>query len=469
MIIRKIWQDGMKLGIFISCLLLCFPSLHVHARSNLTIQDIQVGFVENKTKIEFDLSKPMPLTVKEDNENNQIIVGGPEDTFWQIPGSRISTYGGFKQYKIKKNKEGWRQCIISLQPNTRVVGKNLVKKSKTNLFVIDLVTEEPAPPPAPEPQEDPPMAMEEAPVIVPEPAPQPLVQIKQEINTAVHTNKIKQIKVIPKEGGATWLVIRSEKEEYFDFQSIPSDQLLLVYLPKTNWPPMPNRDLGDYNIASYRLDETNPNFSILHIKTTKECSAIDQFMSPNADGTNNFVLVLADRAATPIETQRLIEKKMEAQTRFLDRSKYSVEAVVGKPQITESRVTPQEPAEEVVSDIENQAGPGDPFEAAPSSGLKIPEMPDMPAPMAPAEVVSQIENQGGPEDPFQDPPSPSAEAEPTPEDKISGPLFDDLPPPQDEPSGEPPPEWVGKAKELIEKNETKKTMPDESSDKSVEK
>jgi hypothetical protein len=231
---------------------------------------------------------------------------------------------------------------------------------------------------------------------------------------------------------------------------------------------MPNRDLGDYNIASYRLDETNPNFSILHIKTTKECSAIDQFMSPNADGTNNFVLVLADREATPIETQRLIEKKMEAQARFLDRSKYSVEAVVGKPQITESTITPQEPPEEVVSDIENQAGPEDPFATASSSGLKIPDMPEMPAPMAAPEVISQIENQEGPADPFQDLPTPPAEAEPTPEDNAPGPLFDDLPPP-DVPSEENAPEWVSKAKKLIENNETMKPASNESSDKIGEK
>ncbi len=455
MIIKKIWQDGMKLRIFISCLLLCFPGLPLHARSNLTVQDIQVGFVENKTKIEFELSKPMPLTVKENSTINQIIIGGPEDTFWQIPGSRVSAYGGFKKYTIKKNKEGWRQCVISLQPNTRVVGKNLIKKSKSTRFVIDLITENPTPPPAPEPEEAAPL--EEPRIIVPEPAPQPLVQIKQEINTAIHANKIKQIKVIPKEGGTTWLVIRSEKEEYFDFQSIPSDQLLLVYLPKTNWPPMPNRDLGDYNIASYRLDETNPNFSILHIKTTKECSAVDQFMSPNADGTNNFVLVLADRAATPIETQRLIEKKMEAQARFLDRSKYSVEAVVGKPQITESTMAPQEPSEEVVSDIENQAGSADPFATGSSSGLRIPNMPEMPSPTATSEVVSQIENQGGAPDPFQDLPSPPTEAEPEVAEQSSGPLFDDPPPPADVSSEDSAPEWVSKAKELIEKNEALKS------------
>jgi hypothetical protein len=436
---------------------------HVQGRSNLTVQDVQVGFVENKTKIEFELSKPMPLTVKEDADNNQIVVGGPEDTFWQIPGARVSTYGGFTQYRIKKNKEGWRQCIISLKPNTRVVGKNLVKKSKSNRFIIELITEELPPPPAPEPQEVPPL--EEAPAVIPEPSSQTLVQIKQEINTALHANKIKQIKVIPKEGGTTWLVIRSEKEEYFDFQSIPSDQLLLVYLPKTNWPPMPNRDLGDYNIASYRLDETNPNFSILHIKTTKECSAIDQFTSPNSDGTNNFVLVLADRAATPIEMQRLIEKKMEAQARYLDQSKYSVEAVVGTPQVTESTVMPQEPTAEVISDIENQAGAEDPFQTAPSSGLKIPDMPEMPTPTSTADVISQIENQEGAVDPFRDVPPP-AEPGPVSEESSSGPLFDDVPPPMDEKSEEPAPEWVSKAKELIENNETMKTTPEEASNKS---
>lgn len=449
----------MNLRILISCLLLCFMDSRVHARSNLTVQDIQVGFVQNKTKIEFELSKPMPLTVKEDAENNQIIVGGPEDTFWQIPGSRVSAYGGFTQYKIKKNNEGWRQCVISLKPNTRVVGKSLVKKSKSSRFIIDLITEEP--PPVPEPQEAP--AREEPPIVIQEPAPQPLVQIKQEINTAVHANKIKQIKVIPKESGTTWLVIKAEKEEYFDFQSIPSDQLLLVYLPKTNWPPMPNRDLGDYNIASYRLDETNPNFSILHIKTTKECSVIDQFMSPNSDGTNSCVLVLADRAATPIEMQRLIEKKMEAQARYLDRSKYSVEAVVGTPQVTESTLMPQEPAEEVVSDIENQAGSPDPFQLAPSSGLKIPDMPEMPAPMPTDEVISQIENQGGSPDPFQDVPPP-VEPEPVSEESSSGPLFDDTPPPMTEKLEEDAPEWVGKAKELIEKSESIKNAPKETSD-----
>ncbi len=436
----------MILRTFISFLFIGLAVANADVRSNLTVRDVQVGFIQNKTKIVFELSKSMPLTVTEDVDNNTLTVGGPEDTFWQIPESRTTSYGGFQKYVIKKNSEGWRQCVVSLAPNTRVVGKALVKKPKGSRFTIDLLTEAPAPPPPPPVEPEMPAEVPQ-PMVEPQP---PVVQITQQINTELHRNKVKQIKVVPKEEGTTWLVIRSEKEEYFDFQSISSDQLLLVYLPKTNWPVMPTRDLGDYNIATYRLDETNPNYSILQIKTTNNCSAVDQFMSPNSDGTNNFVLVLANRPATSIETQRLIEKKLEAQAKRLDQSKYSVEAVVSQPIITSS-ASSETPAAEVVAEIEDQGGPVNPF-------LKIPETTQLPPPLPTDKVMSEIQSQGSPENPFEEPtPAPEPSVVPT-EETGNAPLFDEALPQGEEDAMDAPiaPEWVSKAKDLIAKNEAKK-------------
>ena len=79
---------------------LCFISFEGSARSNLVVKDIRVGFENNKTRIVFELSKPVSLFVQEDNKQDKLVVFAPEDTFWKIPNSRKLSQGAFQKYVL---------------------------------------------------------------------------------------------------------------------------------------------------------------------------------------------------------------------------------------------------------------------------------------------------------------------------------------------------------------------------------
>lgn len=275
----------------------CFP------RSNLTIRDIQVGAELNKTRISFLLSRPASLYV-EPSEEDSVWVKTPEDTFWKIPVQQEVGRGALMSYKLEKVK-GQRMCRLQLGPYTRVVGSFL----RGNTYILDLITEEP---PIPEPQPEIEEEIEEE--QVPEPALPPTVNIQQTFE--LPQNEINSLTITPKEDGTTWIIINSDKEEFFDSQIIPSTHKLYLYLPKINWPSLQTEILTSGNVVSYTVDESNPTASAVIMDLKQTTDLVDLLSSPNLDGTYDFILVLADRQATEIETKNLAEKRVELKSKI---------------------------------------------------------------------------------------------------------------------------------------------------------
>ena len=269
------------------------------ARSNLTIKDIQVGVEVNKTRISFLLSRPASLYV-ETGEDGAIWIRTPEDTFWKVPEQQEVGQGGLMGYKLRKIK-GQKACLLQVMPYTRVVGHFL----RGNNYALDLLTEEP---PLPEPEAEPELE-EEAVEEAPEPVLPAPVTIQQTLE--LPKNEINALTITPKEDGTTWIVVNSDKEEFFDSQIAPSGRKLYLYLPKINWPSLQTEVLTSGNVMSYTVDESNPGASAVVMDLQENTGLVDLLSTPNLDGTYDFVLILANRQATDLEIKNLAEKRIE--------------------------------------------------------------------------------------------------------------------------------------------------------------
>lgn len=281
-------------------------------RSNLIVSDVQIGYEDNKTRISLILSKPIPLYARLSADTNMVAVESPEDTIWNIPSTVDNPQGNFKKYELSDITEIPRTLRIYFNPITTIVGSTLQKSQKgQHQFVIDLITQE-LPPSEPEPE----------PISQPLPPAQESLPPPMVINPVIELlpppkNAVKTIQVLDQKNGNTWIVVTSAFREYFNFEQIDQDRKIIVYVPKTNWMDVNTKDKSSDLIRTYRVQDTEPNIAAIHFDAYKTVGIIDQFMSPNSDGSNDFVLVIADRMPTEEESNILQQKKeMEKENRL---------------------------------------------------------------------------------------------------------------------------------------------------------
>ncbi|MEI8321016.1 MAG: hypothetical protein WCG05_03285 [Alphaproteobacteria bacterium] len=293
------------------------------AKRNLVISDIQLGYEENRTRIALTLSQPINLYVRVEANSGDILIEAPEDTVWDIPFYVNEAQGNFQSYTLNSITESPRLLRLSFSPGTSVAGYSLEPTPVGQYqFLIDIVTEEPAPEPEPEPE----MPMPEpAPVQIMAPAPTIVVNPMVEIPTPP-ANKITAVKVVEQKDETTWVSITSTAREYFNFDSLPHEKKILIYVPKTNWVDVDTHLKSSPLVRTYRVQDTDPNFSVVSIETYRENAVIDEFMSPNSDGSNDFVLVIADRLATDEEKGRLKQKKQAETLNTLHQEKIALQA-----------------------------------------------------------------------------------------------------------------------------------------------
>lgn len=279
------------------------------SRSNLSITDVQVGSELNKSRLSFQLTQPVSLYVQSDDAGF-ITVRAPEDTFWKIPSRMIIKRGALIQYNLTADK-GKKSCIVQLSPYSRVVGSFLRGKN----FIIDIITEEP--PVIETDGDDEAVEMENALELMPEPlpAPPPTVNIQQTVSVPQH--EINSLTIVPNEDGSTWIIVNSDKSEFFDSQIDIDTKKLNLYLPKINWPSIKTESLSSGHVLSYRVDESNPASSTVVFDLMDNTHLVDFISSPNLDGTYDFILVLAPRPATAAENKKLAEKRMELKSRLV--------------------------------------------------------------------------------------------------------------------------------------------------------
>jgi hypothetical protein len=269
------------------------------SRANPTIKDIQVGTEIKKTRVVFVLNRPVPLYI-ESPEDGSLLVRAPEDTFWKIPDQMKIGRGAISGYELV----GFgvrRTCRLVLEPYTRLVGSFLRK----NTYIVDLITDDP-PLPDPEPEAE---TEEEEVETLAEPPPPPTVNIQQTLEFP--KNEINALTIIPKEDNTTWIIINSDKQDFFESQIIPETKKLHLYLPKINWPSMKTQVLNSGGVEAYTVDESSPSTSTVIMDLKEESALIDIFSTPNLDGTYDFILILANRRATENEIKKLAEKRVE--------------------------------------------------------------------------------------------------------------------------------------------------------------
>ncbi|HCI48738.1 MAG: hypothetical protein A2977_01915 [Alphaproteobacteria bacterium RIFCSPLOWO2_01_FULL_45_8] len=267
-------------------------------RANLTVKDIQVGTEIKKTRIVFVLSHPISLYV-ESSEDGSLLVKAPEDTFWKIPEQKQAKQGALIQYDLM-GFGSRRACHLILEPYTRLVGSFL--RGKT--YILDLITDDP-PLPEPEPEEQ----ESELNALPPEPPQPTTVNIQQTLE--LPKNEINALIITPKEDGTTWILINSDKQDFFESQIVPETRKLYLYLPKINWPSMQTEVIDSGSVQSYAVDESVPGSSTIMMDLKENTDTIDLVSTPNLDGTYDFVLILANRKATDAETKKLAEKRVE--------------------------------------------------------------------------------------------------------------------------------------------------------------
>jgi hypothetical protein len=269
-------------------------------RANLTVKDIQIGTELKKTRLVFVLSHPISLYPMV-SENDSFLVKAPEDTFWKIPKHLQLNKGAVIDYEVKGLGEQ-RGCYLRLAPYTRLVGNFL--KGKT--YILEFVTEEPPPPPLPEPL---PEEIEEAPAVPEISVQAPTVNIQQTLE--VPKNEINALTIVPKEDGTTWIIVNSDKQEFFESQIVPETRKLYLYLPKINWPSVQTQVINSGSVLAYAVDESTPGASAVVMDLSGDADIIDLLSTPNLDGTCDFVLILTNRKATDLEMKRLAEKRVE--------------------------------------------------------------------------------------------------------------------------------------------------------------
>ena len=271
------------------------------ANSNLEIRDIRVGTELNKTRVEIEMSYPVSLYI-EDRGAGAFLISGPEDTFWNVPSKKMIDKGPLKSYEVIEMDWG-KGCLLQFNPYTQLKGSF----GRGDNYILDLETNiPPPPPPVPEPEE-----IEEKPLDLPDPKPLlPKVTLNQTVNVVM--NQINSLSVLPKEDGTTWIIINSDKAEFFEFQHLKSDYELQIYLPKINWPKMNTEVIDSGLVTSYAVDEASEKMSAVSMRLPKDKMAevVDLFSAPNLDRTNDFVIVLASRVATSDENRRIAEKRM---------------------------------------------------------------------------------------------------------------------------------------------------------------
>lgn len=267
-------------------------------RDNLVVKDIRVGSQGDHTRLALILSQSSKLYIKHDAEHQLLKIEAPEDTLWRIPAHSQQSSGLFEKYTLLTNNDGIGVCLVSLRPHTLISDKGLKKTSHGYEYFIDVVEKAPAPPPPPPP----------ATVTI-----QPVIEIKQTIDTETTKNMIQKVDVVRRNPTTTWLVIRSTQKAFFDFQNIAKEGSLLVYLPKTDWSQIKLVNQAKSMITNVVVDDDNPKQSTIMLMSSGVKDVIDQFISPNQDGSFDCVLVIASRMASPIETHRLLQKKVEAQ------------------------------------------------------------------------------------------------------------------------------------------------------------
>ncbi len=273
----------------------------VNARPNLVISDIQIGYEDNKTRIALILSKPVNLYARLVPDSNSVIIESPEDTIWEIPLSLEQPQGGFEKYQLNDITDTPRTLTLSCKPVTTLAGSGLqTLPSGQYQFVVDLLTEDP-PPPEPEPEIEEPAEPPAPPSIT---INNPIVEIWPPA-----PNSVKSIRVAEQKDSTTWFSVTSAFREYFKFDVMADENKILIYLPKTNWLEIDTRLKSSSLVRTYQVQDADPNFSVICIETYKKAWVIDQFMSPNSDGSNDFVLVIADRPPTAEEQERMKEKQ----------------------------------------------------------------------------------------------------------------------------------------------------------------
>ncbi len=270
--------------------------------SNLMINRLQVTAEGNSTRISLSLSQPSNLYVKEDKQHRLLKIEAPEDTVWNIPSESKQALGDVEKYALFTNGEGIQVCMVSLHPRSVLESKGLKKSKKGYSYEIRLIRQEPEKPVLPPP----PPPAPPTPVVV-----QPLIEITQSIDPDEAKTKVKLVELSQKGPNTCWLTIRSNTRQYFDFQSIPEEKNILVYLPKTDWSKTPLKNQQVPLIPSLTIDDDSANQSQIVLTAPRVIDVVDQFISPNQDGTFDFSLVIAPRKASAIEVQRLIQKKME--------------------------------------------------------------------------------------------------------------------------------------------------------------
>lgn len=278
-----------------------FLAPEICANSNLTITDIRVGTEIDKTRVSFEMSYPVSLYI-EDRGDGVFLVSGPEDTYWRVPPQKTVEKGPLKSYEIVNLDRG-KGCLLRFNPYTRLVGSF----GRENNYFLDLETKEPPPPPPPPA----PVVAEEEPLNLPEPQPvAPTVTLNQEM--VVKSNEINSIAVLPKQDGSTWIIINSDKEEFFEYQLVDFTREFHVYLPKINWPTLKTEVLNSGIVRSYSVDESSDKMSAIRMQLRPEeaVDVIDLFSASNLDGTFDFVIILASRRATPTEVQRIVERRI---------------------------------------------------------------------------------------------------------------------------------------------------------------
>lgn len=287
--------------LFVPLLFMAVLAPKVWANSNLTITDIRVGTEIDKTRVSFEMSYPVSLYV-EDRGDGVFLVSGPEDTYWRVPPQKKVEKGPLKSYEIVSLDRG-KGCLLRFNPHTRLMGSF----GRQNNYFLDLETKEP-PPPQPLP---PPVVEEEEPLDLPAPKPvAPTVTLNQEM--VVKSNEINSIAVLPKQDGATWIIINSDREEFFEFQLVDFTQEFHVYLPKINWPTLKTEVLNSGIVRSYSVDESSDKMSAIRmqLRPSQAVDVVDLFSAPNLDGTFDFVVILANRRATPNEVRRIAERRI---------------------------------------------------------------------------------------------------------------------------------------------------------------
>lgn len=300
-------------------------------RANLTVKDIQVGAELKKTRIVFVLSQPISLYPML-SENDSFLVKAPEDTFWKIPQQLQVNNGALIGYELKGFGKQ-RSCHLRLAPYTRLVGNFL--KGKT--YVLEFVTDDPPPPPLPEPLPEEELEEKET-ASTPEISVQaPTVNIQQTLE--VPKNEINALTIIPKEDGTTWIIVNSDKQEFFESQIVSEARKLYLYLPKINWPSVQTQVINSGSVLAYAVDESTPGASAVVMDLVESADIIDLLSTPNLDGTYDFVLILTNRKATDLEAKRLAEKRVEL--KGMNGINKSLSFTVNPPQAVS---TPAEPA-----------------------------------------------------------------------------------------------------------------------------